>query len=229
MLAENDPDPAVRAACTAGLGSYVFEGEVDELPKTIQRTIEEKLLSIFQGSDDVLVRRRALEALGYSSREDVPPLIEEAYNSGSQDWLLSSLVAMGRSCNPDFESMLLLKLKDARASVRAEAAYAAGEMLLKSAVPTLLELLKDDEELVRAAVIWALGETGGEGVREALEKVLDKTDDDEEAELIDTALENLAFVEDMGIIPLVDISEPGDDDWIELDLGDDKVELDEEE
>jgi len=227
-LAGDDPDTAVRAASTAGLGAYVYEGEVDELPKKLQHMIEDKLLAIFNGSDDILVRRRALESLGYSSREEVPSLIEESYTSGSQDWLLSSLVAMGRSCNPNFESKVLSKLDDSRATVRAEAAYAAGEMTMKSAVPTLLELLQDDEDLVRAAVIWALGETGGEGVAEALEELLNKTEEDEEVDLLEEALENLAFVEEMDLIPLIDISEPGEDDWIELDLGVDGLELDED-
>jgi HEAT repeat protein len=227
-LCVTDPNASVRATCASSLGVFVYEGEVDELPKNQQRSIEDQLLSILKGADDELVRRRALESLGYSSREDVLPFIEEAYENGSQDWLVSALIAMGRSCNPDYESRVLAMLKDTRMRVRSEAAYAAGEMTIKRAVPILLSLLKDDEDIVRAAAIWALSETGGAGVEEELQKLLEKTEDDDEAYLIEEALENLAFVEGMDLIPLIDISEPGEDDWIEFDLEEDEFDIDDE-
>jgi HEAT repeat protein len=95
--------------------------------------------------------------------------------------------------------------------IRAEAASAAGELEIKSARPLLLELLEDSDIDVRMAAIWALSQVGGKGVRRTLEKLLETTDDDEEADQIDKALENLDFTEEMAELALLEIPEDGDE------------------
>ncbi len=57
----------------------------------------------------------------------------------------------------------------------------------------LEEGVEDDE--VRMAVIWALSKIGGEDVRETLEQLMEETDDEDEAELIEEAIDNLFFTE----------------------------------
>jgi len=206
-LTEHDPDDSVRAEAASGLGVYVYMGEVEELPVNSLREVEDCLLRVMHSKDTAKVRRHALEALGFSSREEVPPLIEAAYHSDNHDWLVTSLIAMGRSSNPAWADQVMAKLDDRRSEVRAEAVAAAGELGLHAAVSTLLGLLEDEDDEVRSAAIWALSEIGGSGVRETLEGMLDQTEDEEEAQLVEDALENLAFVEDFDVFTLIDVDE----------------------
>lgn len=217
-----DADTQVRAASAAALGTFTYLGEIEELPEPLLREVEESLLKVTQGQEATLVRRRALEALGFSSREEVSPLIDAAYESDDQDWLLTALFAMGRSYNPTWGNKVMAKLDDESPEVRAEAAGAAGELNLNKSTPKLLELLEDEDEDVRAAAIWALSEIGGEGVREALEEMLEETEYDEEADLLEEALDNLEFVEGIGALSLLDLPEEGeevdDEDILEEDF-----------
>jgi hypothetical protein len=61
----------------------------------------------------------------------------------------------------------------------------------------------EDNEDVHEAVIWSLSQIGGEDVRTYLESLLDATEDDEQAELIEDALDNLTFTEDMAKFDLL--------------------------
>jgi HEAT repeat protein len=215
-----DSDAQVRAAAASALGKFVYLGEVDKLPAIKKKDLEESLLEVTRGEDVPLVRRRALEALGYSSLDEIPELIEKAYRSGSRDWLLSALVAMGRSANERWEKRLLPMLENPSTAVRTEAARAAGELELSSARQALLELLQDDDVDVRAASIWSLSQIGGPGVRDALEALQEETEDDEEVDFLEDALDNLAFTEDIGLFSLIDLDDDEDepDSEDELDL-----------
>jgi HEAT repeat protein len=202
-----DPDPDVRGVTATALGKFIYLGEIEELhPKTLNK-IEEKLLKVFHSPENVLVRRRCLEALGYSSREEVPALIESAYYSGKNEWLTSALFAMGRSANRGWKKHVLEMLEYDSNEVRSEAARAAGELEISEAVPYLLELLEDENIDVRSAAIWSLSQTGGEGVNEILQQLYAESEDDEEADFIEAALDNLAFTEDMELFTLLDIPE----------------------
>ena len=147
---------------------------------------------------------------------------------GDRDWLISALFAMGRSYNSKWQEKVLDKLDDPDEGVRAEAAQAAGELTLKKSVPKLLEMLADGDSDVRAAAIWSLSDIGGEGVRESLEEMMEETEDDQEADLLEEALDNLDFVEGMGGFSLLDLDEDEDtedeDDLFEDDFEDDEAE-----
>ncbi len=213
-LAEQDPDEEVRAASAAALATYIYMGEVEEVSPKKLLQVEECLLSIINGSDATLVRRRALEAIGFSSRKEVPKLIEQAYASPDTDWLVTALFAMGRSANTHWNPQVLKMLDHKRPPVRAEAAGAAGELEIKDAVPRLIELLEDVDPDVRMASIWSLSQIGGEGVRQTLEDLLEETEDDDEANQIDNALENLDFTEEMKELTMLEYPEdsnPPDD------------------
>ncbi len=210
-MSEHDPDADVRAASAAALATFIYMGEVEDIsPKKLQQ-VEECLLRLTNGTDTSLVRRRALEALGFSSCKEVIGLIDRAYASPDIDWLVTALFAMGRSANPRWKPQVLKMLNYKRPAVRAEAASAAGELEIKAAVPTLLELLEDVDPDVRLASIWALSQVGGEGVRTALENMLESTDDDAEADQIDNALENLDYTEEMKNLALLEIPEDGNE------------------
>jgi HEAT repeat protein len=211
-MAEHDADPEVRASSATALGLFVYQGEVDAIPLASLRQVEECLLRLTDGSDEPLVRRSALESLGYSSRKELIPLIERAYASGDTDWVASALFAMGRSADARWESSVQAMLDHKRPAVRAEAATAAGGLEIEDAVPRLIELLDDSDENVRMSSIWSLSQIGGEGVREALIHMLETTEDDDEAELLEEALENLAFTEGVEGFTLIDYTRAASED-----------------
>ena len=72
LLGDVDLDETMRAAVANALGPYIFMGEIDKLPQEVQTKIEESLLQTYHNDQSDLVRRRSLEALGYSSREEIP-------------------------------------------------------------------------------------------------------------------------------------------------------------
>lgn len=226
-VVQRDSSEEVRAASAAGLGRFVYFGEVDTISKKLLRRIENLLLSIVGGEDTKLVRRRSLESLGYSSREEIPPLIETAYNSDDKEWQASALLAMGRSYHERWHDQVMQKLESNLPLLRAEAARAAGELEMKDAAPLLLEMLDDPSNEVRSASIWSLSQIGGAGVRQTLEQLYEETDDEMEADFIEMALDNLAFTEDVELFSLFDFPEKDEaiSDEAFFDFGEDEEDL----
>jgi hypothetical protein len=226
-LVEFDPDPDVRGAAATGLGRFVYMGELDELPQATYRAIVAALLKVVDSDDAIAIRRFALEALGYSSNDEVSERIETAIQSKDKAWVASALFAMGRSADDRWSPYVTSMLDSPHPLVRAEAARAAGELWIVSVVDRLLELLDDPDDQTRMASIWSLSQLGGEGVHDALEELLEDTEDSEEREYIEEALDNLNFNEDLSLLPLLDISDTDeiDDDedyFSELDLFEDE-------
>ena len=74
-----------------------------------------------------------------------------------------------------------------------------------------LDMLEDEEDLeLRRELIWALSKIGGEGVRDRLEELLDAETDDDEADFIEEAMDNLTFTEDMGNFDLFGLDPDAD-------------------
>jgi hypothetical protein len=215
-LVQEDPDAEVRAGSASALGNFIYMGEMDKMSKTKQTTIEECLLQVVRGSDAPLVRRRALESLGYSGRDEVIPLIEQAYHAGKREWLVSALFAMGRSANEIWSEKVLAMLDSEWPTVCAEAVTAAGELGLKEARPQLIQLVNDEDDRVRTAAVWSLSQIGGERVRALLEDLLDQVEDDDEVSFLEDALENLSFTEDEQLLLFEfdkdDLADDDDDD-----------------
>ncbi|RPI87410.1 MAG: HEAT repeat domain-containing protein [Chloroflexi bacterium] len=205
VLLNDDDDPDVRAAAANVLARYVYIGEVEELSENWLHEIEDTLLRVTESDDLPIVRRNALESLGYSSRPEVIPLIQRAYNSNEREWVASSLFAMARSASEEWEKHVLAKINSQHPIIRLEAARAAGELALDAALDPLFELLNDDNQEVRMTTIWSLSQIGGEGVRERLEYIRDSSEDEDEVDAAENALENLEFTEDLENLTLFDI------------------------
>jgi HEAT repeat protein len=216
-LMETDGDVEVRAVAASALGQYIYLGEIEELPASTLHKVEAKLLETTTGQNPSLVRRRALEALGFSSREELPALIEAAFSSDSNEWLASALFAMGRSANRTWKPSVISKLDSEVPDVLVEAVRAAGELEIKETLPRLLALLETEDQDVRWAAIWSLSQIGGEGVRERLEELYDLTDDDEEADFIDSALENIDFTEDIPLFDILDVDDEDEEEYEDKD------------
>ncbi len=191
-LLEHDKQFLVRAAAAGGLGPFVLLGELDKISPEKLAHIERVLLARITGTDDDLVRRSALEAMGYSSRKEMERLITEAFEETDADWVASALVAMGRSASEEWEMHILRSLFHPDMVVRLEAIRAAGALSLNRAVEPMLEMLDGTEpnKEIRFAAIWSLSEIGGEKANAALESMLDNAITDEEAEFIEEAIEN---------------------------------------
>lgn len=215
QMMDNDQDATVRAAAASALGMFVYLGELEEISESKLNQVVDDLLRVTTGPDtSPLVRRRALESLGYSSRKEVPPLIQSGFENGDLEWMKSALFAMGRSADPRWEHVVLSNLQHEDTNVQVEAVRAAGQLELVAARDTLIGFLTEDNDLdedLFAAVIWSLSQIGGDEVRPLLEHLLATTEDEDVTEYIESALENLEFTQEFDILNMFDF-EPGDED-----------------
>ncbi|MCO5213599.1 MAG: HEAT repeat domain-containing protein [Caldilinea sp.] len=205
-LVENDPSEEVRAAAASGLGAFVLAGELDEMDSALAMRAEEVLMGLLTNPvEPVAVQCRALESIAYSGETAVRQFIEDAYYSPLEEMRLSALVAMGRSADIRWRRLARAELGSPSPAMRAEAATACGELEAKAALPDLLELLDDEEQIVRLSVIFALGRLGGQRARTALEEIA-AGEDVYEAQAAEMALEEMMFYTgaDATAIPLFD-------------------------
>ncbi len=212
QILHNDPEALVRAAAAAALGSYVLAGELDEMDSSLTMRSEEALLNVLQNEAEPLaVQCAALESLAYSGEIGVRQLIEDAYYSPYEEMRVSSLIAMGRSADVRWRGRARAELQNPSPAMRAGAAIACGELEAKAAVDDLIELLNDDEEMVRVAAIFALGRIGERSAREALQAIA-AGEFEVEAAAAEEALEEMLFYRDVEGIPLYDEAEEEDED-----------------
>jgi HEAT repeat protein len=215
----NDSDVGVRAEAASILGIFVQLGEFDDIPDDLHHQIEDILLEVLNGEDEPSVRRHALEALGFSSRDEVPVLIESSFNRQDPDWKASAIFAMGRSGDERWAEHVLHMMASENRRIRLAAVQASGELELKLARLLLLHLLEEEfDDAIAGAAIWSLSQIGGEDVRIYLQNLLDNVeDDDDQTALLEEALDNLAFTEDMAIFDLLALDA---DELDEIDLED---------
>jgi hypothetical protein len=211
-LLTTDPDVAVQAAAASLLGRFIFLGEMEEIPAHKQADIETALITRFDSRFPLILRRRVIEALGYSSNPAVPELIKAAYSEKETAMRAAALFAMGRSANEDWQMTVLDNMDSPHPEMRLEAVRAAGELELADAREPLLDLLDDenlDDELL-VAVAWSLSQIGGEQVQEKLSELAENPDIDEDTlDLLEAAIENLSFTGSMGNFSFMDLeSEP---------------------
>jgi HEAT repeat protein len=193
-----DPSAEVRAAAAAALGRFVYMGEVDEIDERLLRQVEDRLLAA-QRDEDLAVRLR------YSSRPEVAELIETAYRSRQEPQMQSALKAMARSASPVWEEAVVENLHHAAPGLRTEATRAAGELELRATVDDLIELTDDAIDDVRLAAIWSLAQIGGEAATQALTRLLESAQDEDELALLEDGLDYIAFVNGTRDIPLLDL------------------------
>jgi len=88
--------------------------------------------------------------------------------------------------------------------------------------------LDDPDENARQASIWSLSQIGGDGVQEALETLYNETDDEDELELLESALDNLTFTQGVKLMPLFELPDEKHTGGELEDDGEDFVEGDDE-
>jgi len=85
------------------------------------------------------------------------------------------------------------KLTDLDPDIQIEAIKAAGELEIESAKEQIIEFMKSstpDEELHMQA-IWALSKIGGNEIKELFEEMIEESEDDEKADILEMAMDNL--------------------------------------
>lgn len=220
-LLQDDPEAIVRAAAATGLGIFVYLGELEEIQQSTYDEVVESLIKVHLSSDETLVRRRALEALGYTSHPEVRQFIERAYNTNDEDWLQSALFAMGRTYNKRWVGAVIRMFDHPDSMVRYEAVRAAGELEAEAAREPIFDLLEEgmeDDDMYFAA-IWSLTKIGGRGVRELIEMAMDETDDPDEILFLEEALQNLNFTEQINLFDMMYIEGEDPEDWLDDDGG----------
>lgn len=205
----NDPDLAPRLEAATVLGEFVLLGELEELDADTQQEIEDALISVIRSEDNPALRKRALESLGYSSREEMMNIIESAYQRSDPTWVASALKAMGRSHDNVWNESVISKLLDDDPRIRQAAAQSAGELEIKQASPIMLQMLEDEEEDddVTSAAIWSLSQIGGEDARIYILNLLESTEDEDTIAFLEEAIENLDFNEDLNKFDFLDLDE----------------------
>ncbi len=210
---QHDTDPMVRAAAASALGRFVYLGELEELTPPQKRRVEDTLLAVIEGSDELEVRRRALEAVSYSSRDEVPPLIVDAYKSDESQLRVSAVFSMGRNADrPRWSEQVRAELESAEPEMRFEAARAAGELELREAGTALAELLDDEDTQVVEAAVWSLGQIGGDFARRTLTDLLENTEAEDEQDFLQEALDNLAYTDEVNAFTLFELGEDDEDE-----------------
>ena len=215
-LLTEDPESIVRSAAATALGLFVYLGELEEIRESTYQKVLKSLIKAHLDDDDTLVQRRALEALGYAGHPEVSDFIRRAYNTNNEEWLQSALFAMGRSYDKQWVDSVLRMFDHPDSEVRYEAIRAAGELEAKDAREPLFDLLEegtDDEDIYNAA-IWSLSKIGGEGVRTLFENAIAETEDLDEIRILEEALENLDFTEQVSHFDIMHFEEDDLEDWL---------------
>ncbi|MEQ8677952.1 MAG: HEAT repeat domain-containing protein [Aggregatilineales bacterium] len=213
-IAQKDAVPEVRAAALSALGRFILLGELGDLPDDETSRAEDAVIAILNNdSNDVSVRRRALEAISNCTHKIVPQAIQEAYTSEDHDMRVSAIFAMGRSADERWEDTILDELDSDDPEMRYEAVRASGELSLVEAVPKIARLLvADDDREIREVAIWSLGETGGKEAMRILE-LLAETAEDEEDDVLLEAIEDAISNATLMSGDLFSISLDGFDDY----------------
>jgi HEAT repeat protein len=192
QILTEEPNFELRAGAAEALGRFVYLGEIEEISTRANDELQDRLIKSYQEDEQLVVRQRALEAVSFSSRKLIDRLIEDNIHSDDEDWQASALIAMGRSANANWRSLVSDFLDHESARLRKEAAHAAGRLATADAKASLVLMATDDtDDAVRDAAIWALSEIGGSDVQEFLEELIDETSQEDRLDFLESALENL--------------------------------------
>lgn len=198
-MLESDPSDLVQISAAAGLGRFVLMGELDEIPKRLHKIALSSLRKKQAEKLSKDLQQEILKSLAYTGSAEVNRQIEQAHSDPDPTWQIAAVIAMGRTADERWESKVLNDIDSDLTVVQNEAVKAAGEIELESARIPLLDMLEsgiNDLEL-RLHVVWALARIGGEDVKESLQILLEEAEDEEETDVIEMALEQIEFSEEL--------------------------------
>ena len=205
-LLENDNDYLVKATSAEMLGHYELLAVLEEIPQKYLEIIENALWKAYHTATDHVICLRCLESLGYSEDERVSSLINKLYTDSNLEFCSSALIAMGRSADNRWQKQILNSLEDSDLNIKISAIRAAGDLELKASRVPLVKIIADEENEsdLRYAAIWALSNIGGKEIKQYLEQRLEQCDDEEESDVLEEALDNIVFIDDLSPFELGD-------------------------
>lgn len=193
-MARDDAASHVRARALIGLGKFILLGEYGEIPAALALEAQELAIRLHgDANETVEVRRRSLEALANSDHPDASHLIRQAYQQGSHLFKISALFAMGRTCDRQWQDILLTELESSDNELVYEAVRACGEIQLESSLDRIRELAHGDDREIQLMAVWALGEIGGQRAFKILSDLAEQAEDEELADAADEALDAASF------------------------------------
>ncbi|MGI6208402.1 MAG: HEAT repeat domain-containing protein [Anaerolineae bacterium] len=211
-LLRTDPDAAVRAEAATALGTFLAIAEPGEDSAGLRQQIEDDLLeTINTDSEDVLVRRRALESYGYAEDPYADEVLMDAYDSDEDEIVASAVFAMGRRLDESFLPIIHRELDNEVDDIRLAAIWAAAEIGSGASVPYLLRIIGEDpSDDVRTAAVYALAEIEAPEAARILEELLDSEDIAIQM-AADDALELWQSRDEMSDMVMFDYGPPGDE------------------
>lgn len=195
-LLADDLSSDVRAAAAASLGRFGALAQEGKLLSRYSDRIRDGLMfAIGREREDVMVRRKAIEAVSYLDFPGRDQLIDEVYSSGDPGFQQSAVYAMGLSSNDRWLPTVVREMENDSAAIRYEAAVAGGKLGDETTVPDVAELIEDEDPQVQLAAIEALGVIGGSAAKRALLGSLEMGDETLEQAARD-AIEEIEFDDD---------------------------------
>lgn len=192
--ARDDPDAYVKTRALTGLGKFILLGEYGEIPAPLAQEAQQLTLQLHRSPhESAEVRRQALEALANSNHPAVSQLIRAAYQQDDHLSKASALSAMGRTCDAQWQDILIEELANSDSQLVCEALRACGEIQLESSLESISQLTFSDDCEIQLMAVWALGEIGGRRAFKMLSSLAEQVEDEEIEDVIDEALEAASF------------------------------------
>lgn len=197
-MVRSDDDTNVRAEAMRGIGRFVLAGELGELDDQVSHDAQQIALDVINDSQQAPeVQRYAVEAIANCSRPEVTNIIHAAYQSDDAQLRISAVAAMGKSCDAQWELIVMNELESSDDDMQLNAARAAGDLQLTAAVPLLGQMLDYGDRVLKEVAIWSMGEIGSkEAVRilEAFAEVAEEAEDDQLLEVTEDAISNASLM-----------------------------------
>jgi len=188
-LLRNDADENVRAAAAQALGAFILAGELEEIKASVAVEAVDAILDVCRTADmQSALYQRALESASFSGKEEVVGLIESAARHDDVRLQACALFAMGRSGDERWNNIVVRALGSDDPELVYEAARAAGELMIGTALPRLIKLARGTDTEIKEAAVFALGEIGGDEAVQVLSQLADRETDNVMLEAIEDAL-----------------------------------------
>jgi HEAT repeat protein len=201
LIAKDDSDISVQIAAVEALGTFIYLGEIDKFSWDKKEIIEDYLLEVLHSDEIEYKQQKALESLGYSSMDEITDLIQEAIDRHDHEWLLSTVVTIGRTIDEQWIPFILENLDHQDSDIQLEAIRAAGELEIEASTDFLISLIEDADEISDeyfTTIVWSLSQIGGEKSIELIQTLLDNAENEQDIEFLENALDNLEIKQGAG-------------------------------
>ena len=176
-MLENDISAQVRISAALGIGKFATLCQDGKMLPSDQDRIMYPLLSVIEDlSEDLEVRRRAMESVSIFDTEEVHDIIQEAYQHENPAMRRSAVYSMGKNCDIGWLAIIVEELDSSDPAMRYEACNACAELSEEEAIPYLLPLFEDEDLETQSAAIMAAGHIGGDMAKNALMEYIQSTD-----------------------------------------------------